>query len=158
MGLILTVTLGLAWFSRSRTDSAPPPITMSSPFSLRGALTFGLIFLGLTVVAGAAQRFGGALGFYVISFAGGLVSSSSTAASAANLISQHQITAETGGLGVVLTSLASALVLIPIVWRASPALGRRMAVATAMIVVAGGVGWLLNPWFLHHLVFTYSNV
>jgi uncharacterized membrane protein (DUF4010 family) len=158
MGLILTVTLSLAWFSRSRTESVPPPITMSSPFSLKGALAFGMIFLGLTVVAGAAQRFGGALGFYVISFAGGLVSSSSTAASAANLISQRQISAETGGLGVVLTSLASAVVLIPIVWRASPALGRRMAIATALIVAAGGIGWLLNPWFLHHLVFAYSNV
>jgi hypothetical protein len=58
-------------------------------------------------------------------------------------------------------SLATRLtmvVLIPIVWRASPALGRRMAIATALIVAAGGIGWLLNPWFLHHLVFAYSNV
>jgi uncharacterized membrane protein (DUF4010 family) len=153
VALMLTVTISLALISRPRGVEAPTRISMRSPFSLRSALEFGLIFMLLTIVAGVGQRFGGNLGFYAISFLGGLVSSSSSVASAANLASQGSILPTTAGLGVVLTSVASALVLLPIVWRLAPALWRRMAMATVLIILAATVGWLLNPWFLR-MIFT----
>ncbi|MGE5675082.1 MAG: MgtC/SapB family protein [Mycobacterium leprae] len=146
--LMLCVTVGLALYSRAKVAGPPPHIKVSSPFSLSGALNFGFVFLILTVVAGLGQRFGGNLGFWAVTFLGGLVSSSSTAATAANLVSQGAIPPATGGLGVVLTSIASAIVLLPIVWRITPNLARRMAVASALAILAAIVGWRLNPWFL----------
>lgn len=152
VGLMLAVTLGLALYSRGKTtESSAPAIKLSSPFSLRSALEFGLIFLVLTMVAGVGQKMGGNLGFFAISFLGGLVSSSSTSASAANLVSQGAISAVTAGRGVLLTCIASAVVLVPIVWQKEPALGRRMAVATGLVVLAGAIGWVLNPWVLEFL-------
>jgi uncharacterized membrane protein (DUF4010 family) len=151
VGLMLLVTLGFAAFGGARSGTPSPKIHLSSPFSLRAALEFGLVFLGLTVVSGIGQRVAGDLGFYTVSFFGGMVSSSSTAASAANLVTQGHITALKAGLGVVLTSIASALVLLPIVWRASRGLGRRMVAAAVCIMVAAAAGTVLNPWFMRTL-------
>lgn len=148
VGLMLAVTIGLALLSRPEGVESPTRIAITSPFSLRAALEFGLVFMLLTAIAGFGQRFGGNMGFFMISFLGGLVSSSSAVASAANLASQGNISPTTAGLGVVLTSVASALVLLPIVWRSAPALWRRMLMATVLIMVAAATGWFLDPWFL----------
>lgn len=151
VGLMLAVTVVLAVTSREKPGETSPNIGLTSPFSLRAALEFGLVFLILTVVAGIGQRVAGDLGFYVVSFLGGLVSSSSTTASAANLVTQGHISAWIAGLGVVLTSIASAAVLLPIVWRASRSLGRRMVLAFVLILGAAGTGIALNPLFLRAL-------
>ncbi|HEY3366034.1 MAG TPA: MgtC/SapB family protein [Symbiobacteriaceae bacterium] len=112
--LMLLVTFSLALYSKGRIAGPAPEIKLTSPFSLRAALEFGLVFLLLTIVAGIGERFGGNSGFYAVSFLGGLVSSSSTTATAANLASQNAISPITAGRGVLLTSIASAVVLVPL--------------------------------------------
>jgi uncharacterized membrane protein (DUF4010 family) len=74
---------------------------LESPFQLSAALKFGLVFLALNLVGGLAQRNFGSGSFYFVRIAGGLLSSASSIASAATLISRHQIGASTGVNGVI---------------------------------------------------------
>jgi len=150
VGLMMVVTLIFALRGRRKTMVTPPAIQVESPFSLASALQFGVLFAIITVVGAIAQQLLGSLGFYAVSFAGGLVSSASTAATAANLVAAGRIEPIVGGSGVVLSSLASALVILPLVWRGSHrvTLVRRVALAMALVVVAIAIGIALNPVFL----------
>jgi uncharacterized membrane protein (DUF4010 family) len=64
---------------------APQESPLSSPLSLRSVLTFGLLFLSLTVVSGIGQKFFGAVGFSVVVVLGALAS----AAASAVLVGEH---------------------------------------------------------------------
>ncbi|HEY9449012.1 MAG TPA: hypothetical protein VIQ60_04630, partial [Gemmatimonadaceae bacterium] len=70
---------------------------------------------------------------------GGLVSSAGTAASAAALATAGQISAQTAAVAVVLGSIVSALVKLPIVYRQARGteLPRRISAVTAGVVVVG---------------------
>jgi uncharacterized membrane protein (DUF4010 family) len=122
------------------------PLSLESPFQLSAALKFGLVFLSLNVIGGLAQRNFGAGSFYFVSIAGGLLSSASSIASAATLISRHEISATTGVNGVVLSSLTSILINIPLVRRTikETTLGRKLTFALVMIAAAGLLGVGLN--------------
>ncbi|MBO8140664.1 MAG: MgtC/SapB family protein [Firmicutes bacterium] len=150
VGLMMMVTLFLALRGRGREGVEPPAIEVESPFSLASALQFGLLFAVITVLGALAQHVAGSFGFYAVSLAGGLVSSASTAATAANLVALGRIEPVVAGSGVVLSSLASALVILPLVWRSSrrPLLVRRVAIALTLVIVAIVVGIALNPYFL----------
>lgn len=153
VGLMLAVTILLAFKGdRKELGGAQEAleIQLESPFSLRSALTFGLFFAVITVIGGIAQQVAGDFGFYAVSFAGGIVSSSSTAATAAHLVTQGLIEPHVAGAGVVISSLSSALVILPVVWRSSGSvdLVRRVAVGIAWVVLAGAIGIALNPYFL----------
>ena len=153
MGLMLVVTLAYALRKGPGKQGSPPAVTVESPFSLRSALSFGLLFAIITVVGSVAQRMAGNFGFYAVSIAGGLVSSASTTATAATLVEAGQIPPLVAGGGVVLANLSSNLIVLPLVWRGSqrPRLMRRMVVATAWMVAAMVVGLLLNPLLLDQL-------
>jgi hypothetical protein len=74
-----------------------------------------------------------------ISILGGLVSSASTSAAAAAMVSHAQLHAGLAGEGVVLASVASALVNLPIIHRTAknPALSRQLAMLTILLTVIG---------------------
>lgn len=153
VGLMLLVSITLAIRGLRRVRVEPPRVQLQSPFALRAALEFGLYFLVLTVVGGMAQRMLGNTGFYAVSFLGGMVSSSTTTATAAILAAQGTISPSVAGLGVVLSSIGSAVALLPPVARAAhdTPLLRRAAAATALSTVAALVGLAANPWFLRLL-------
>ncbi|HXM02591.1 MAG TPA: DUF4010 domain-containing protein, partial [Chthoniobacterales bacterium] len=117
-----------------------------SPFQLSAALKFGLVFLSLNVVGGLAQRNFGSGSFYFVSIAGGLLSSASSIASAANLISHHEISASTGVNGVVLSSLTSILINIPLMRSITKdaAFRRKVNFALVAVAVTGLLGVGLN--------------
>ena len=92
-------------------------LTIGSPVSLRKILEFGILFLLVQVVATLGQRMLGGAGFQIVSVLGGLVSSASTTAASANLAMHGSVTASQAGMAAVLTSMASALVNLPIVLR-----------------------------------------
>lgn len=150
VGLSLAVTLFLALRGMRKAVVAPPSIEMESPFSLGSALQFGALFAVITIIGTIAQQVLGSFGFYAVSFAGGLVSSASTAATAANLVTAGRIEPLVAGSAVVLSSFASALSILPLVWRSSQrtSLVRRVAGALGLVVVAIAVGIALNPLFL----------
>lgn len=148
VGLMLGTAAALAATALNGRQLVAPEVRLHSPFSLRSALAFGGFFLGLTVTGAVAMRLLGQLGFYAVSFFGGLVSSSSTAATAGTLARQGTISDAVAGTGLVVSCLASAVVLVPLVARAAKGtnLAGRMYVATALMIASAGMGLLLNAW------------
>lgn len=134
---------------RSADTSGAEIPKMSSPFSLTSALRFGVMFLILEVTGTLAQRALGQAGFYLVSMAGGFVSSASAVASAANLAAAGQITPAVAGNGAIIASLASASIHLPLVIRVgrTPALSRRVAAVLGAIILLGAIGVLIQPLF-----------
>ena len=144
LGLMLIASTVLAF------SSAPPseplaedkPLQLTSPFSLRSALKFGVIFLLLKVAGTLAQSLLGHFGFYAVSALGGIVSSASAVAVAAALASAGKITPVVAGVGAILASLASAGVNVLLVARfaRSPQLVRRVWISIVLVMGVGLAG------------------
>ncbi len=125
--------------ARPGVDKAASEIHLESPVSLKRVLSFAGLFLLIQIVSTLGERYLGKLGFLGISVLGGLVSSASTSAAAANMVGHGQVQAAAAGQGVVLASVASALINLPIIQRnaKNPALSRRLAVLTIALSVIG---------------------
>jgi uncharacterized membrane protein (DUF4010 family) len=152
LGLMFAASVALALFARRPPVRAEEekPLALKSPFSLRSALKFGLIFLVLQVAGTVAQSTFGRFGFYVVSVVGGFVSSASAVAAAAMLASRGALPAYVAGVGSVLASVASAAVNVALVARfsSSRSLTARTGVATGVVVLLGLAGALVTlRWF-----------
>jgi uncharacterized membrane protein (DUF4010 family) len=125
--------------ARARADDTPTELHLESPISLKRVLSFALLFLIIQTVSTLGERYLGKFGFLGISVLGGLVSSASTSAAAANMVGHGQMQAGLAGEGVVLASLASALINLPLIHRNAKnhALSRRVTVVTLILVVTG---------------------
>jgi uncharacterized membrane protein (DUF4010 family) len=148
LGLILASSVALALLGESVAGpaSGEAPFALKSPFSLRSALKFGVIFLMLQVLGSLGQTWLGRFGFYAVSLVGGLVSSASAVAAAGMLASRDTIPGAVAGIGAVLASLASVAVNIVLVARLSRsrALIRRLGVATLVVFALGLAGAFLT--------------
>jgi uncharacterized membrane protein (DUF4010 family) len=154
-GTIAAVLLAPPKPPESDPPGAPadaPLTTMESPFSLTSALKFGLVFLALQVAGTLANRFLGRIGFYGVSVIGGLVSSASAVASAANLARSDTIPPHIAAIGAVAASAASALIDLPLVARVGhdPVLTRRLAWVVAGVILLGALGLGAQLLVLHY--------
>ncbi|HEY0307123.1 MAG TPA: MgtC/SapB family protein [Acidobacteriaceae bacterium] len=152
MGLMLLMSIAIWRGSAVPMDSAEVPLlNLDSPFSLTAALQFGLIFLALNVVGALVQRHFGSASFYVVSAAGGLLSSGSSIASAATLIHHGELPPVTGVNGVVISSMTSVLINIPLLRRieGAGAYSRKLTWSLLGIAAAGVVGVGVNSLWLH---------
>jgi uncharacterized membrane protein (DUF4010 family) len=152
LGLMFLLSAAL-WMAHPirRDEGTAPELTLDSPFSLYAALKFGAVFLLLNVVGALAQRHFGSGSFFFVSVAGGLLSSGSSIASAATLIHHGEVPVLTGVIGVVLSSLTSVLVNIPLLQRV-PAEGgyrRKVILALCAIAIAGAIGIAIDLAWLH---------
>ncbi len=131
---------------RDEADGGVPTekLKFDSPFSLSAALRFGAIFLALQVAGTLAQREFGAVGFYAVSAAGGLFSSSSAVAAAGTLAAEAALPIGTAVGGAILATLTSACVNLPLVARLgrNARLTRAVAVTVGAMAAAGALGWL----------------
>jgi uncharacterized membrane protein (DUF4010 family) len=125
--------------ARTRAGDSTAEIHLQSPVSMGHVLSFAVLFLMIQVVSELGQRHLGRLGFLGISVLGGLVSSASTSAAAAKMVAHGQIDPSVAGTAVVLTSFASALINLPIIYRKAknPRLVRRVTVFTVSLVLIG---------------------
>jgi uncharacterized membrane protein (DUF4010 family) len=144
LGAMAATSAAFVWLGRPR-DGVGGSIRLSSPVSLRRVLKFAALFLALEVIGTLAQRHFGSLGFLAVSLIGGVVSSASTTATAASLAASGKIDGRTAGTAVVLTSIASALVNLPLVQQQlrQRKLTGRLTLAT-IVIVAAGIGLLLG--------------
>ena len=119
-------------------------VGLASPFSLSMALKYGVIFLLLQVAGTLAQRAVGQFGFYAVSALGGLVSSASAVAAAANLARAGTTSAGVAASGAVIAAMASVLVNWPLAWRVSESrwLSHRVLRGLGLVALAGLVGEL----------------
>jgi uncharacterized membrane protein (DUF4010 family) len=117
-GPLIVMSIGaliLVRRSRTRGGEAPTEIHLESPVSIAHVLNFAGLFILIQVVSTLGERHLGKFGFLGISMLGGLVSSASTAAAAANMVAHGQLQPGVAGTGVVLASLASAFISLPTV-------------------------------------------
>jgi len=150
--VVMIAAAGLIlWRKRDPGKTPIPELKLPLPVSLRHVLRFGLIFLAIQVFSALAERHTGHFGFLIVSFLGGLVSSASTTASAALLAAHSQITPHTAGVAVVLTSVASALVNLPLIYQQTKhkSLTRTLTVISVVVVLLGLAAMVLLQRFSH---------
>jgi uncharacterized membrane protein (DUF4010 family) len=125
--------------------NAPLP-NLGSPVSVETVLKFAALFIAIQVAGTLAQRHLGSSGLQIVSALGGLVSSASTTAAAADLASHGKVGPLQVTLAVVLASIASVAIDLPILRRQTE--GRRalpsLVAATALQIVAGAAALLIE--------------
>jgi uncharacterized membrane protein (DUF4010 family) len=136
------------WVYRDRHRAADieegVAIEVGSPVSLRKVSSFALLFLILQIVATLGQRWIGNAGFQIVSVLGGLFSSASTTAAAANMAMHGHVAQSQAGVAVVLTSISSALVNLPIVQRQAKLRPQmRKLIASSVLQLVIGIAVLL---------------
>lgn len=139
--LIAMSFLALIFIRRAQhevTDTSQE-IHLESPVSLQRVLKFAALFLLIQVASTLGNRYFGRIGFLGISVLGGLVSSASTSAAAANMVGHGQTPAALAAEGVVFASVASALINLPILHRNAkqPGISRRITILTLFLVAVG---------------------
>jgi len=151
--LIAMAIVSLIFVLRARAQAGEPAgeIHLESPVSLRRVLGFAALFLLIQIVSSLGERYLGKLGYLGISAIGGLVSSASTSAAAANMVSNGQMQPVLAGEGVVLASVASALINLPIVHRNAPnrTVLRRLTALTVVVCLVGVVSLAVLDFLRH---------
>src|SRR5580698_1915955 len=133
----------VAIFSPAALGSAAAPLIAMAIGALflvrRSRARAGDTATEIQVVSTLGERHLGKFGFLGVSLLGGLVSSASTTAAAANMVANGQLQPGLAGTGVVLASIASALINLPIVARGAknPELTRRLVTLTVALTVLG---------------------
>lgn len=138
LSLMTAVTAIYVWLGR-RQKQADGSLNLQSPISLKRVLKFAALFVLLAAMGTLAQKYFGNSGFLVLSVLGGLVSSASTTATAAALVASGKISPAMGGVATVITSMASAVVDIPLVYQQirPKSVVWKFALATGVIMALG---------------------
>lgn len=138
--LAMTLVAGVwVWRDHKIEETVPGTLILASPVSLTKVLWFGLVFVLIQIFGTLLTKYFGSGGMLATSVFGGLVSSASTTAAAATMASHGKISAALAGSATVVTSLTSAAVNLPIVWRTTrdKAVVRILAIQMTTIVGIG---------------------
>jgi uncharacterized membrane protein (DUF4010 family) len=132
------------------TDPKELELHLVSPVSLKKVTRFGLLFLTIQIVGTLAVRWLGNSGVLLVSIIGGTVSSASTTAAAANLLTHGNISALQAGTATVLTSIASTAMNLPIVKRQikDKRIVREIMFVTALQGAVGIAALFCERWFM----------
>ena len=95
------------------------------------------------------MRWLGNSGVLLVSVIGGTISSASTTAAAANLLTHGNVSAQQAGTATVLTSIASTAMNLPIVKRQIKVKGvmRKIVLATTLQGIVGIIILIIERWF-----------
>jgi uncharacterized membrane protein (DUF4010 family) len=138
--LAMTLVAGAwVWRDRKLEETVPGTLTLSSPISLAKVIWFAILFISIDVAGTLLTRYFGSYGMFATGVFGGLVSSASTTAAAATMAMHGKISASLAGSATVLTSLASAAVNLPIVWRTTRnrTVMRRLTIQMITVIATG---------------------
>lgn len=151
--VVMSVVSGL-WIWKDHTDEKADPenlpaLKLASPISLKNVLTFGLIFVIIAIGGTLLTKLFGNYGIMATGFFGGFVSSASTTAAAATMASHGKITASLAGSVTIVTSLTSALVSLPIVWKIvkDKAAVKKLTFQLLTVLFAGILVVILDRYF-----------
>jgi uncharacterized membrane protein (DUF4010 family) len=127
------------WRDRRIEEAVPGTLTLASPISLTKVIWFGVVFVSIQIVGTLLTKYFGSYGMFATGVFGGLVSSASTTAAAATMAMHGKISAALAGSATVLTSLSSAAVNLPIVWRTTKnrAVMRRLTIQMVTVIGTG---------------------
>lgn len=130
----------------SKHDVAgPTDLHLELPVSLRRVLSFAALFLVIQILSTLGQRYLGKIGFLGISVLGGCP------AAAAHMVGHQQMRAAVASEGVVLASVASALINLPILHRnvKNRTLWKRLSVFIIIVAVVGIALLVLQEFHWH---------
>jgi len=138
--LAMTLVAGFwVWRDRRIEETVPGTLTLTSPISVTKVIWFGVLFISIQIAGTLLTKYFGSEGMLATGVFGGLVSSASTTAAAATMAMHGKITAALAGSTTVVTSLASAAVNLPIVWRTTKdkTVLRALAMKMATVLLTG---------------------
>jgi uncharacterized membrane protein (DUF4010 family) len=148
--LIAMALIAAYWIYRDRHKAADVEpnlaLDLGSPVSLRKVSSFAVLFLGLQIVATLGQRFMGDAGFQIVSVLGGLFSSASTTAAAASMVMHGKVSSAQAGIAVLLASISSALVNLPITLRKAKSVMPELIFSSLLQVAVGIVVAVIQVW------------
>jgi uncharacterized membrane protein (DUF4010 family) len=132
-----------------KTTTSTAPLQLDSPISIKKVIWFGLLFIIIQISGTLLTRFFGSFGLLATGIFGGLVSSASTTAAAATMAMHGKISPALAGSVAILSSLASATVNLPIVWRIikDKAIVRKLIIETFIVISVGIVFVALDRIF-----------
>lgn len=120
-------------------QEAPQKRRLSSPLELRSVLSFGMLFLSLTVISEVANRLFGTIGFLVIVVVGALASAASSSVLVGQQLSGGHVAGSSAAIAMFLATLVGLLENIVIFWfvtrKSGPSI--RLLLLTAPIVLVG---------------------
>ncbi|RAJ77289.1 uncharacterized membrane protein (DUF4010 family) [Chitinophaga dinghuensis] len=128
----------------------PPALNLSSPVSVPKVARFALLFILIQVGGTLLTRLLGSYGILATGVFGGLVSSASTTAAAATMAMHGKITPSLAGSAIVLTSLSSAAINLPIVWRTihDKTMVKRLTIEMVSILLVGVLAVVADRIFM----------
>lgn len=120
-------------------------VKISNPFELRTAITFGLLYAVVLLVARAAQLYLGDVGVYISSFVSGLADVDAITLSVAELSANGSLELKTAAEAIVIAAFANTLVKGGIVLASGSATLRRAILPGFVLVLATAavVGFLI---------------
>ena len=138
-------------FRHRQMDANPKEVELhlASPVSLKRVISFGFLFIAIQIAGTLAVRWLGNSGVLLVSVIGGTVSSASTTAAAANLLTHGNVSAQQAGIATILTSIASTTMKLPIVKRQIKVKGvmREIVLATILQGIVGISIVIIEKWF-----------
>jgi uncharacterized membrane protein (DUF4010 family) len=140
-GMALTAA-PFVWWGWRADKLVGRSLTLSSPLSLVRVAKFATLFVAMACAGALGQRYLGTTGFLAFSVLGGLVSSASTTATAAALTANRAVSPEIGAAAAVITSVASALVTLPVAYRLNPRTARGSLLAASALTALIGLAIL----------------
>ena len=114
-------------------------IALDSPISVKKVLWFGLLFIIIQVGGTLLTKLFGSFGLLATGVFGGLVSSASTTAAAATMAMHGKISPGLAGSVAIVSSLASAIVNLPIAWRTvkDKAIVKKLTIEIITVIAVG---------------------
>jgi uncharacterized membrane protein (DUF4010 family) len=147
--LLAMALVSLLLRTREKEDEEPGrELALSSPISLRRVLSYGILFLVIQVLGTLAERWFGNSGFIAASGIGGIASSASSTAAAANLSASEKISPALAGTAAVIASMTSSLTNLPLIFKRLPRLELLKIVFSTTLQVAIGVAVLALQRFV----------
>ncbi|SFR58789.1 MgtC/SapB family protein [Halogeometricum limi] len=136
LGSLVVGSLVAAWYAADWSERVDIPL--ESPFSLRNALAFGLVFLTILVVGSLAQSELGRAGLYASSFVSGFVSSAGATTTAVLLYRSGTIDSSTATVAVLLATASSVLVKVLFSLGGPRRFARVVAIWSVVLLVVTG--------------------
>ena len=150
MSLVSALWIGRDIYNDNRNPEKTLTLQLDSPISLKKVLWFGMLFVLIAIGGTLLTKFFGSYGILATGVFGGLVSSASTTAAAATMASHGKITASVAGSVAIISSLASAVVSLPIVWKTikDKTVVKKLTIELVTVIAAGIIVVVLDRIFL----------
>jgi uncharacterized membrane protein (DUF4010 family) len=124
-------------------------LELDSPISIKKVLSFGILFILIEVGGTLLTRLFGSYGLLATGIFGGLVSSASTTAAAATMAMHQKISPALAGSVAIVSSLASAVINLPIVWKtiSDKAAVKKLTIELSLVIGTGIAAVILDRIF-----------